>query len=86
MYERNFYVSFLKNYEIKPLIESNDYASIKENLKFKNTAKKNQNCTDDYKIYKDKISKSIKKLEKLTRFENIEELKKLLWMSNNILI
>lgn len=66
---------FLKNYEIKPLIESNDYASIKENLKFKNTAKKNQNCTDDYKIYKDKISKSIKKLEKLTRFENIEELK-----------
>ena len=31
---------FLKNYEIKPLIESNDYASIKENLKFKNTAKR----------------------------------------------
>ena len=66
---------FIETFNIDNLINSNTYDEIKANLILIGSPRKNKNCEEDYKIYKDKINNIIKKLEELTRFENIEEIK-----------
>ena len=63
-------------FNLENLINSNTYEEIKTNLSLVGSPRKNKNCEDDFKIYKDEITSILKKLEDLTRFENIEEIKK----------
>ena len=66
---------FIETFNIDNLLNSNTYDEIKTNLSLVGSPRKNKNCEDDFKIYKDEITNIIKKLEDLTRFENIEEMK-----------
>ena len=66
---------FLTDYNIEPLLLSNSYMYIKINLDKVGSPRKNKECEEDYKIYKDKIDEVLKKLKELTRFESIEEIK-----------
>ena len=66
---------FIETFNIDNLLNSNTYDEIKINLSLVGSPRKNKNCEDDFKIYKDEITNIIKKLEDLTRFENIEEMK-----------
>lgn len=67
---------FIETFNIDNLINSNTYEEIKTSLSLVGSPRKNKECMDDYKIYKDKITGIIKDLEELTRFENVEEIKK----------
>ena len=66
---------FIETYNIEPLLNSNTYIEIKSNLTLIGSPRKNKNCEDDYKIYKDEITSILKDLKELTRFENIQEIK-----------
>jgi len=66
---------FLETYNLVPLLNSNNYEEIKTNLKVIGSPRKNNNCDPNFKQYKDKITSIIKKLNDLTRFENLEEMK-----------
>ena len=66
---------FIETFNLEPLINSDTYDEIKTNISLIGSPRKNKNCEDDYKIYKDEITGIIKKLKDLTRFESIEEMK-----------
>ena len=66
---------FIETFNIENLLNSETYDEIKTNVNLVGSPRKNKNCEDDFKIYKDEITNIIKKLKDLTRFENIEEMK-----------
>ena len=66
---------FIETFNLEPLISSNTYDEIKTNITLVGSPRKNKDCLEDYKIYKDQITSIIKKLKDLTRFESIEEMK-----------
>lgn len=66
---------FLETFNIEPLLESNTYDEIKINIDELGSPRKNKNCEEDFKTYKDEITIIIKKLKDLTRFDNIEEMR-----------
>jgi len=66
---------FIEAFNLEPILNSNTYDEIKTNISLIGSPRKNKECLEDYKIYKDEISSIIKKLKDLTRFENIEEMK-----------
>jgi len=66
---------FIETFNIDNLLSSNTYDEIKTNLSLVGSPRKNKECLEDYKIYKDEITSIIKKLEDLTRFESILEMK-----------
>jgi len=61
---------FIESFNLEPLLNSNTYDEIKNNITLVGSPRKNKECQEDYKIYKDEISGSIKKLKDLTRFES----------------
>ncbi|MBR6690648.1 MAG: UvrD-helicase domain-containing protein [Bacilli bacterium] len=66
---------FIETFNLDPLINSNTYDDIKTNISLIGSPRKNKECLEDYKIYKDEITSIIKKLKDLTRFESIDEMK-----------
>ncbi len=70
---------YLEAFNLEPLLESNTYDEIKKNLSIIGSPRKNKNCDDDFKIYKDKISIILKKLKDLTRFKDTKEIKESLF-------
>lgn len=66
---------FIETFNLEPLLNSNTYDEIKTNISLVGSPRKNKECLEDYKIYKDEISSIIKRLKDLTRFENILEMK-----------
>ena len=66
---------FIETFNIDNLLNSNTYDEIKTNISLVGSPRKNKNCEDDFKIYKDEITNIIKKLEELTRFESIDDIK-----------
>ena len=73
---------FIEIFNLENLLNSNTYEDIKINLSLVGSPRKNKNCEDDFKIYKDEITSILKKLEDLTRFENIDEIKNSLLSTN----
>ena len=66
---------FIEAFNLEPILNSNTYDEIKNNISLVGSPRKNKECLEDYKIYKDEISSIIKRLKDLTRFENILEMK-----------
>ena len=66
---------FIETFNIENLLNSNTYEEIKTNINLVGSPRKNKNCEDDFKIYKDEITDIIKKLKELTRFESVDEMK-----------
>ena len=66
---------FIDDFNIEPLLNSNTYNEIKTNIDLIGSPRKNKNCLEDFKIYKDKIADIVKKLKDLTRFKDIEEMR-----------
>ena len=66
---------FITDFNIEPLLNSTTYDEIKENINLIGSPRKNKNCEEDFKIYKDEITKIIKRLKDLTRFENLNDIK-----------
>ena len=66
---------FIETFNLEPILNSNTYDEIKTNISLVGSPRKNKECLEDYKIYKDEISSIIKRLKDLTRFENILEMK-----------
>ena len=66
--------SYLESMDIEPLINSKTYDEIKLNCNIKATSKK-KGLEDIGKPIKDKIYKELKKLQELTRFDSIEDIK-----------
>ena len=69
---------FIETFNIENLLNSETYEDIKTNINLVGSPRKNKNCEDDFKIYKDEITSIIKKLKELTRFESVEEMKETL--------
>jgi len=67
--------TYLDKFNIYDLLESTTYDEIKISLLKVGSPRKNKECADDFKIYKDKISKIIKKINDLTVYENSLEIK-----------
>ena len=65
---------FLTIYNIEPLLNSNTYKDIKMSIELIGSPRKNKNCSDDYKYYKDEIKTILDKLTDLTRFNDEEEI------------
>ena len=66
---------FIETFNIDNLLNSETYEEIKTNIGLVGSPRKNKNCEDDFKIYKDEITNIIKKLKELTRFESISDIK-----------
>ncbi len=66
---------FIETFNLEPLLDSKEYSDVKNSLNLIGSPRKNKNCEDNFKIYKDNIVKRIKKLKNLTRFENIDDIK-----------
>ena len=66
---------FIETFNLDNLLNSNTYDEIKTSLTLVGNPRKNKNCEEDFKIYKDKISDIIKQLKDLTRFVSVEEMK-----------
>ena len=66
---------YMITFNLDPLLDSKNYDDIKSSIKLVGSPKKNNECMDDYIIYKDKIKKELNILTNLTRFENIEEIR-----------
>ena len=66
---------FIETFNLEPLLNSNTYDAIKFNITLVGSPRKNKECFDDFKTYKDEITSIIKKLQDLTRFDSIEEIK-----------
>lgn len=66
---------FIETFNIENLLNSKTYNEIKNNINLVGSPRKNKNCEDDFKIYKDEITSIIKKLKDLTRFDSIDEMK-----------
>ena len=76
-YKLSCYVDskYLTTYNLEPLLESNTYEEIKNNLSIIGSPRKNKDCDENFKIYKDNINNIISKLEDLTRFSDINEMR-----------
>ena len=66
---------FMDTYNLEPLLNSNTYDDIKENITKIGSPRKNNNCEEDFVIYKDILNNIIKELKELTRFEDEDEMK-----------
>ena len=66
---------FISDFNIEQLINSKTYDEIKTNITLIGSPRKNKNCEEDYKIYKEEITNIVKKLKDLTRFEDINDIK-----------
>lgn len=66
---------FKETFNIENLLNSNTYDEIKTNINLVGSPRKNKECLEDYKIYKDEITRIIKRLKDLTRFDRVEEMK-----------
>lgn len=66
---------FIESYNLFSLLEADSYDEIKNALNIVGSPRKNKNCYDDFKIYKDKINDIISKLKNLTRFSSINEIR-----------
>ena len=66
---------FIETFNLDNLLNSNTYDEIKTSLTLVGNPRKNKNCEEDFKIYKDKINNIIKQLKDLTRFVSVEEMK-----------
>lgn len=66
---------YLDDFNLKSLLEANTYEEVKEGLELIGSPRKNKNCDDNFKKYKDEISIILKKLKDLTRFNDILEMK-----------
>lgn len=66
---------FIETFNLDNLLNSNTYDEIKTSLTLVGNPRKNKNCEEDFKIYKDKITNIIKQLKDLTRFASVEEMK-----------
>lgn len=67
---------FMDAYNLEPLLNSNTYNDIKENITKIGSPRKNNNCEEDFVIYKNILNNTIKELKELTRFTNEEEMSK----------
>ena len=65
----------MDTYNLEPLLNSNTYNDIKENITKIGSPRKNNNCEEDFVIYKDILNNIIKELKELTRFEDEDEMK-----------
>ena len=72
---------YIDTFNIDKLLNSKTYDEIKLNLSLKGSPRKNKNCAPDFEIYKDRIDKRIEKLNDLTRFSNIDEMKSTLLLT-----
>ena len=66
---------FMDTYNLEPLLNSNTYNDIKENITKIGSPRKNNNCDEDFVIYKDILNNIIKELKELTRFTDEDEMK-----------
>lgn len=66
---------FMDTYSLEPLLNSNTYNDIKKNITKIGSPRKNNNCEEDFVIYKDILNNIIKELKELTRFEDEDEMK-----------
>ena len=66
---------FIETFNIENLLNSETYDDIKTNISLVGSPRKNKNCEDDFKIYKDEITDIVKKLKELTRFDSISDMK-----------
>ena len=66
---------FIETFNIENLLNSETYEEIKTNISLVGSPRKNKNCENDFKIYKDEITDILKKLKELTRFESINDMK-----------
>ncbi|MBQ9071590.1 MAG: UvrD-helicase domain-containing protein [Bacilli bacterium] len=77
---------FIETFNIDNLLNSETYDEIKTNISLVGSPRKNKNCEDDFKIYKDEITNIIKKLKDLTRFDSIDEMKESLLSTKSYII
>ncbi len=66
---------YIKDYNLEPLLNSNTYDEIKINLEKIGSPRKNNECSEDFKQYKDCITKILKEIKDLTRFKNVDDIK-----------
>ena len=66
---------YLETFNLEPLINSKTYDEIKKNLSKIGSPRKNKNCDENYKVYKDDISEHLNNLKDLTRFKNYDDIK-----------
>ena len=66
---------YLEKYNLEPLLDSDDYISIKENLDSVGSPRATKDIDECYKTYKEKITTILKKLKELTRFESTIDMK-----------
>lgn len=66
---------YIEKFNIEPLLNSETYEDIKYSLTVIGSPRKNNSCDPSFKKYKDKISSIVKRLQDLTRFNNIDEMK-----------
>ena len=66
---------FMDTYNLEPLLNSNTYNDIKENITKIGSPRKNNNCDEDFVIYKDILNNIIKELKELTRFTDEDDMK-----------
>ena len=65
---------FLNAYNLIPLINSDTYSDIKTNIDLIGSPRKNKNCDDNYKYYKDEIKVILDKMSDLVRFDSEEDI------------
>ena len=65
---------FLNAYNLIPLINSDTYSDIKTNIDLIGSPRKNKNCDDNYKYYKDEIKIILDKMSDLVRFDSEEDI------------
>ena len=66
---------FMDTYNLEPLLNSNTYNDIKENITKIGSPRKNNNCEENFVIYKDILNNIIKELKELIRFTDEDEMK-----------
>ena len=77
---------FIETFNIENLLNSQTYDEIKTNINLVGSPRKNKECSEDFKIYKDEITSIIKRLKDLTRFDSIDEMKESLLSTKTYII
>jgi len=77
---------FIETFNIENLLNSQTYDEIKTNINLVGSPRKNKDCSEDFKIYKDEITSIIKRLKDLTRFDSIDEMKESLLSTKTYII
>jgi len=77
---------FIETFNLENLLNSETYDEIKTNISLVGSPRKNKECLEDYKIYKDEITSIIKRLKDLTRFDSIDEMKESLLSTKTYII